>query len=70
MAEKGKGDAGDTARVMRRLSEALSLSGQDNEARIVRLEAEAVRRRIQGDRADALGDSVRSYNMLVFVAFW
>ncbi|KAI4654999.1 uncharacterized protein J4E78_007179 [Alternaria triticimaculans] len=69
VAEKNKGDAGDTARVMRKLAEALELAG-DKTGRFKRLEAEAVRRKLQGSRAEELGDTERSYNMLVFVAFW
>ncbi|CAN9407555.1 unnamed protein product [Alternaria alternata] len=69
VAEKNKGDAGDTARVMRRLAEALELAG-DKTGKYKRLEAEAVRRKLQGSRAEELGDTERSYNMLVFVAFW
>ena len=70
VAEKVKGDAGDTARVMRRLAEALCLAGEDREGLQLRLEGEAVRRKLQGARAAELGDTERSYNMLVFVAFW
>jgi hypothetical protein len=70
VAEKNKGDAGDTARVMRRLAEALEKAGVSKDGAMLRLEAESVRRKLQGSRAETLGDTERSYNMLVFVAFW
>lgn len=70
MAEKVKGDPGDTVRVMRRLAEALCLAGEEAEGLMLQREAESVRRKLQGSRADDLGDTERSYNILVFVAFW
>jgi hypothetical protein len=69
VTEKNKDDAGDTARVMRKLAEALEKSGKKYEGRLLRLEAEAIRRKLQGSRAQSLGDTERSYNMLMSIAF-
>ncbi|KAI9772628.1 MAG: hypothetical protein M1840_000222 [Geoglossum simile] len=68
--ESVKGDRGDTARVMRRLSEALELDGQLDEAKQLHDEAESIRKSMQGDRFDELEDTEQAYNLLVYVAFW
>lgn len=68
--ETSKGNRGETARVMRRLAEALHLNGEVEEAEALKSEAEAIRRQIQGTRFEELGDTEQSYNMLVYVAFW
>ncbi|OCT46324.1 hypothetical protein CLCR_01350 [Cladophialophora carrionii] len=70
LLEDARGDRRETARVMRRLAEALDLAGQSVEAAQYKEEAESIRKELQGARFDELGDTEQSYNMLVYVAFW
>lgn len=55
---------------MRRLSEALELKGDSVEAFSLKMEAEAIRREIQGERFEELPDCEHSYNLMVYKAFW
>ncbi|ETI19375.1 hypothetical protein G647_09207 [Cladophialophora carrionii CBS 160.54] len=70
LLEDARGDRRETARVMRRLAEALDLAGQSAEAAQYKEEAESIRKELQGARFDELGDTEQSYNMLMYVAFW
>ncbi|KAM0801935.1 hypothetical protein BDR22DRAFT_146042 [Usnea florida] len=64
--EKGRGDQGDTARMLRRLAEAYDLKGRHAEAATMREKAESIRRKVQGERFDALPDTEGSYDLMVF----
>jgi hypothetical protein len=82
--ELKKGDKGDTARIIRRLSDAFRMkgdkekaAGQITEAEAnhkkaveLRTEAETYRRESQGERYLQLPDCERSYNLMVYKAFW
>lgn len=68
--ERVKGDQGDTARVLRCLSEALEGSEDHEEAKKLKIEAEEIRRKIQGHRYEELPDNEQSYNLLVYQLFW
>jgi hypothetical protein len=68
--EKGKGDKGETARVMRKLAEAYELNGDIEKSGSLREQAEAMRKEIQGARFEMLPDNDLSYAMLSFHAFW
>lgn len=65
-----KGDNGEVARVQRKLAEALELKGGVEEALALKLDAEAMRKEIQGLRFDELPDNDLSYAMMNFHAFW
>lgn len=65
-----KGDNGEVARVQRKLAEALELKGDVEEALKLKLDAEAMRKDIQGHRFDELPDSDLSYAMMSFHAYW
>jgi hypothetical protein len=65
-----KSDQGEVARVLRRLSDALEMNSQFQEAKELKDEAETIRRGLQGEMYDQLGDTEQSYNTLVYVAFW
>lgn len=65
-----KGDNGEVARVQRKLAEALELRGDAEEALKLKLDAETMRKEIQGHRFDELPDSDLSYAMMNFHAFW
>ncbi|KAE8443926.1 hypothetical protein EG329_001236 [Mollisiaceae sp. DMI_Dod_QoI] len=62
--EPVKGDKGETARVWRRLAEALEKNGQIKEAIKLKSDAEAVRKEIQGERYKDLPDTEFSYNLM------
>lgn len=70
LSEKKKGDRGDTARHIRRLADALRLNGEEEEAEQRRLEAETIRKEVQGERFHTLPDDERTYNLMVYKAFW
>ncbi|KUJ06621.1 uncharacterized protein LY89DRAFT_790467 [Mollisia scopiformis] len=67
--EKAKGDKGETARCLRRLTEALEIHGDVEEAAELNEKAEAMRERIQGSRFKDLPDSEYSYDLLVFFGY-
>jgi isopenicillin N synthase-like dioxygenase len=68
--EAKKGDKGDTARFIRRLADAMEAKGNLAQAQLHRIQAEAIRQEIQGERFYRLPDCERSYNLMVFKAFW
>jgi len=82
--ELKKGDKGDTARIIRRLSDAFRLKGDQQKAAGLNIEAKAnhekavelkteaenYRKEIQGERYAQLADCERSYNLMVYKAFW
>ncbi|KXG48434.1 Tetratricopeptide-like helical [Penicillium griseofulvum] len=70
LKQPSKGDNGEVARVQRKLAEALELKGDLLEATRLKVEAEAMRREIQGQRFHELPDSDLSYAMMNFHAFW
>ncbi|WEW60104.1 hypothetical protein PRK78_005589 [Emydomyces testavorans] len=65
-----KGDQGDTARVLRALAEAYEGLGRHEEAEEHRIQAEDIRKQIQGERFNELPDCEQSYNLLVYQTFW
>jgi hypothetical protein len=70
LREVSKGDKGDTARFTRRLADAWEAKGDLSKADTLREEAEAIREEIQGARFRELRDCERSYNLMVYKAFW
>lgn len=68
--ERSKGDKGETARITRKLAEAYQLKGETEKAAELKMEAEAMRKEIQGSRFDLLPDEDLSYAMMSFHAFW
>lgn len=66
MCETSKGDKGDTARIKRKLAEALLiLDNEDAEGAALKKEAEEIRRELQRAEFDRLPDDDRSYSLLV-----
>jgi len=65
-----KGDKGEVARVQRKLAEALELKGEFDEALRQKLDAETMRKEIQGGRYHELPDNDLSYAMMSFHAYW
>ena len=70
ITESTKGDKGEVSRVSRRLAEALELDGQVDEAQKLKLEAEDIRKEMQGERFANLPDTEHSYNLLVCMNYW
>jgi hypothetical protein len=68
--QASKGDAGEVARAQRQLAKAYEAKGDEFEARLLKNEAEAMRKEIQGSRFEELGDNDLSYAMMNFHAFW
>ena len=52
--------------MLRRLAEAYNLKGRHAEAATMKEEAESIRRKVQGERFDALPDTEGSYDLMVF----
>ncbi|KAJ5826496.1 Tetratricopeptide-like helical [Penicillium robsamsonii] len=70
LKQPSKGDNGEVARVQRKLAEAFGLKGDLTEATRLKVEAEAMRREIQGQQFHELPDNDLSYAMMNFHAFW
>ena len=68
--EKSKGDQGETARIIRKLAEAMELKGDHKAAKELKDSAESMRKAIQGERYYELPDSDLSYAMMSFHAWW
>ncbi|TGO07322.1 hypothetical protein BTUL_0292g00080 [Botrytis tulipae] len=68
--ESSKGDKGETARVLRRLAEAYELNGDQEQGSNYKMQAETIRKQIQGARFEKLPDEDQSYAMMSFHAFW
>jgi hypothetical protein len=64
--EKAKGDQGDTARIMRRLADAMIANDQVEEGITLKEEAERIRETVQGERFKDLPDCEESYDLMVF----
>ena len=64
--EAQKGDKGDTARILRRLAEALQLNGEFVEANELEDEVGSIRKKLQGPSFDVMGDTEESYNTLLW----
>jgi tetratricopeptide (TPR) repeat protein len=67
--ESEKGDQGDTARVMRKLSQALERKGMASEAVELATKARNIRRTVQGERFLSLTESDYAYDLMIFVPF-
>ncbi|KAJ5710116.1 hypothetical protein N7493_009708 [Penicillium malachiteum] len=66
VCEASKGDKGDTARIKRKLAEALMiLDEKDAEAAVLKEEAESIRAELQGAEFSNLPDNDHSYSLLV-----
>lgn len=68
--ESSKGDKGETARALRKLAEAYELNGDQEQGSNYKLQAETIRKQIQGARFEKLPDEDQSYAMMSFHAFW
>lgn len=70
LGERAKGDKGETARVTRKLADAMKMKGDDTESERLRRAAEAMRLEIQKDRVFQLPDEKLSYDILVWEEYW
>lgn len=73
LRENAKGDKGETARVMRRMGEALQLNGQFAEASKMLEEAEKMRKEMQKQRQwqpEHTNQAWDTYDLLVWNEFW
>ncbi|KAF7904611.1 hypothetical protein EAF00_001945 [Botryotinia globosa] len=68
--ESSKGDKGETARVLRKLAEAYELNGDQEQGSKFKLQAETIRKQIQGARFEKLPDEDQLYAMMSFHTFW
>lgn len=67
--ESEKGDRGDTARVMRKLSQALEAKGMTAKAEELAAVAREIRKEVQGERYESLPESDYAYDLMIFVPF-
>lgn len=64
-----KGDRGDTARVMRKLAKALEKQGILSMAEELEIEAQEIRKKVQGERFESIPESDYAYDLMIFVPF-
>jgi hypothetical protein len=70
LSERAKGDKGETARVSRKLADAMRMQGDTEEAAKFHFATETMRLGIQKDRVTQLLDEPRSYDILVCNEYW
>jgi hypothetical protein len=67
--ESDKGDRGDTARVMRKLSQVFEAKGMTAKAQELATAAREIRKEVQGERFESLPESDYAYDLMIFVPF-